>query len=70
MSIEKTDQPLEKCPFDPDVTRAVDCPYEGECPWHVRENEEKCFCGVGETPELQMRKMLASNLLREEEAED
>ena len=67
MSAEKPDKPLEKCPFDSDVTRAVDCPYEKDCPWHVRENEEKCFCSVGETPELQMRKMLASNLPREEE---
>jgi hypothetical protein len=45
----------------------VDCPYEGECPWHVREDEEKCFCAVGETPELQMGKMLAAGLDHDDE---
>lgn len=62
-----SETPPEKCPFDHDVTKAVDCPYEGDCPWHVREDEEKCFCAVGETPELQMGKMIASQLDQDED---
>ncbi len=67
MSSDATDTPPEKCPFDQDVERAEDCPYEGKCPWHVREDDDKCFCAVGETPELQMRKMIASQLDHDEE---
>jgi hypothetical protein len=58
-------KPIATCPFDHGVERAVDCPYEKSCPWHVRENEEKCFCSVGETPEMQMRKQIASRLPKE-----
>lgn len=67
MPSAKPDDAVEKCPFDPNVTKAVDCPHEEDCPWHVREDEEHCFCAVGETPELQMRKMIASNLPEDEE---
>ncbi len=58
-------QPVETCPFDPDVVRAVDCPYEGSCPWHVREDGKRCFCALGETPEMQMRKQIAARLPKE-----
>jgi hypothetical protein len=61
----KSAKPVETCPFDHDVERAVDCPYEKSCPWHVRESAEKCFCSVGETPEMQMRKQIASRLPKE-----
>jgi hypothetical protein len=67
MPAEKHKPSAERCPFDPDVIKAEDCPYEDNCPWHVREDEDNCFCAVGETPDLQMRKMIASNLPREEE---
>ena len=67
MPSDKDNPPADRCPFDHDVTKAQDCPYDEVCPWHVREDEEKCFCAVGETPELQMRKMIASNLPEEEE---
>jgi hypothetical protein len=59
---KKAAQPLETCPFDPEVVRAVDCPYEESCPWHVRESAKQCFCSVGESPELQMRKQIASRV--------
>ncbi len=58
----KAESPGAPCPFDPGRERAVDCPYEKKCPWHVKEDDKRCFCAVGESPELQMRKMIASRL--------
>jgi hypothetical protein len=58
----KAKAPVAPCPFDPERERAVDCPHEKKCPWHVKEDGKKCFCAVGESPELQMRKMIASRL--------
>lgn len=58
----KAERPVETCPFDHEVEKAVDCPYEETCPWHVRESARQCFCSVGESPELQMRKQIASRV--------
>ena len=67
MASERPEASPERCPFDANVVRAQDCPYEDECPWHVREDDDNCFCAVGESPELQMRKMIASKLPEEED---
>ena len=55
----------EMCPFDPDQPKAEDCKYADGCPWHVQEGDEKCFCAVGEEPDLMLRKMLAAKVERD-----
>jgi hypothetical protein len=59
----------EMCPFDPTQPKAEDCKWADECPWHVQEGDEKCFCAVGETPELHLNKQLAANLEKDEPAD-
>jgi len=52
----------EMCPFDSEQPKAVDCKYGEECPWYVDGGDEKCFCAVGEEPDLMLRKMLAAKV--------
>ncbi len=68
MSTAEKGDPAERCPFDPEVIRARDCPYTEECPWYVAEDPDdpsRCFCAVGETPEMHLRKQLVRNLPKE-----
>ena len=67
--IDVTDKKPEKemCPFDPDQVKAEDCKHAEGCPWYVKEGDDKCFCAVGEEPDLMLRKMLAAKV--EEDAE-
>ena len=65
-----TDKP-EMCPFDPDQPKADNCKYGDDCPWFVdegnrNEGKRECFCAVGETPDLMLKKMLAAKVEREE----
>ncbi len=59
---DKKNADKEMCPFDPEQVKAEDCKYADGCPWHVHESDEKCFCAVGEEPDLMLRKMLAAKV--------
>ncbi len=56
----------EMCPFDPEQPKAENCKYAEECPWFVDEGHERCFCAVGETPDLMLKKMLAAKVEKDE----
>jgi hypothetical protein len=64
--MSKDEAPKERCPFDPDQAKAQDCKWSDECPWHVDEGYDQCFCAVGETPESHLAKQLAAGLRKPE----
>jgi hypothetical protein len=56
----------EMCPFDPEQPQAENCKYGADCPWHVDEGHDQCFCAVGEEPDLMLKKMLAAKVERDD----